>query len=172
MTKINKLSLLFLSCILFISCSKSDSGNAICNNSDALNYKKSGTCVFPRDSIVGLYSVVLKTYPLQPLQVGDTFLMTVRNGTCVTPVGGIDSVYKYIEINATNSALYPTDWCIYLHGTNFILTDTSGITWSGAPLVGEGSFSNDMFTFNGIVQSSDGDSLIILQSKYFKSSNK
>jgi len=165
------LATLILSAIIIASCSKSDSGTTTCKNTDALNYGKQVGCIFPRDIIIGSYEIVVTQYPLQPLQVGDSFQMDVKRGTCVTPSG--DSVYKFIEIDAlTGTGFSPTsDWCIYLHGSNFTLTDTSGIGWAGAPVTGEGNFTNGVFTFHGIVHSSDGDSAITLMSSRFQSSN-
>ena len=141
--------------LLFCSCGKDWNKPASCQDIKAANFQKIGRCTYPRELVLGDYSMTVTKYTLEPRQVGTQFIMSVRNGSY-----GADSV---VEVDMLNGLFNPYDFYMTLHGYSFTFALTSGMTWSGGPITGTGTFKNDSLTFIGIVHSSGGDSAVVMQ---------
>ena len=146
--------LILITVLLFAACTK-PAATQVCSDSIAINYNKAGACTYPRDSILGDYLITVIKYPLDPGQVGNQYTLSVRNAS--------NADHTSIEFDWLTPGVNPYDFNLQLSGYNFYFTNAYQITWAGAPVTGTGLFGNRTFSFNGIVHSSDGDSVIVLQ---------
>jgi hypothetical protein len=151
---------------VFIGCSKTEDNTpaVICNNPDALNYQKNGTCTFPSDSIVGRYGVVITKYhpPCSTNDSGTNNTLIIEGGPCISHK--LDSAYKVLIFYWVTPAFMPESFCVKLtDGFNFTIDSADNLLWYGAPVTGTGSFVNNKFAFTGVVQTYCGNYPLILE---------
>lgn len=141
---------------LFTSCSDKHKDN--CSNPDAVNYdpegKNPGNCIFPSDQIQGIYGFEVVEYPLQGSQVGTVHQIEIRDADCYGP----EKAYKYVQFFSMQSPFSPMDFCLFVDGYDFTITDEMNVTWTGADVTGTGFFSaNKDFEFSGTIHRQNGD---------------
>lgn len=150
-----RLTLFLFMAILVSSCGEKQNEN--CNNPDAVNYDAEGAleknCIFPSDKVKGIWGIKVLECPLIPSQVGEIYLIELRDAYCYGP----EKSYKYVQLFSMQSPLSPSDFCLFLNGFSFEFDSAMHTTWSAEYLTGSGSFANDKFLFEGTLHRPNGD---------------
>ncbi len=143
---------------LFSACEKKEAEHVMCTDPGAMNYNKPIACAYLKDHLIKKmgFSVTLVSYPLDPVQEGDSYSMDVRNA---------GSDHYTIKMYWKNAILSPGEFNVILAKDSFTISPAKiYVSWAGAPISGTGRFRNDSFFFNGTVHSaSGGDAPIVLE---------
>lgn len=135
---------------LFFACEKKEAKEVICTDPGAMNYNKPIACTYFKDHLIKKmgFSVTLVSYPLDPVQEGDSYSMDVRNA---------GSDHYTIKLYWKDAIVSPGEFNVILDRDSFTISPAKiYVSWAGAPISGTGRFRNDSFFFNGTVHSTSG----------------
>ena len=145
----------FLIVLLMLSCNKEDESSA------------ADSCIELEKSMQGIYSVEIKTYPLQPSVEGRIEDARISfDFNCYTDPNGDKKTVTIHELFDNYCLELP-----YLDDGKFEIKISDDVYWWGAIIRGNGIITNNQFSFNGKVFSRFDSDTIILKSNNFTSAN-